>query len=69
MSAIILTAETALSIGRKKEKAHYQRFALKYWAMTKVLQWMKASYIQDIIIQHFSPRHSLKFYQSKQKCT
>lgn len=46
MRAINLTAEIALSIDRKKEKARYQRLALKYWAMTKVLQWMKASYIQ-----------------------
>lgn len=37
MRAINLTAEIALSIDRKKEKARYQRLALKYWAMTKVL--------------------------------
>lgn len=68
MWAIILTAEIALSIDRKKAKAHYQRLALKCGAMTKVLQWMKASYSQGLIIQRFSPRHSLKLYQSKQKC-
>lgn len=37
MWAIILTAEIALSIARKEEKARYQRLALKYGAMTKVL--------------------------------
>lgn len=37
MWAIILTAEIALSIDRKKEKARYQRLALKYGAVTKVL--------------------------------